>query len=107
MLLQTGKNGFIAYLYQAHVPMVPSQPCSCGRGIQTAKHILIHCTLFSAARRQLRATQGHLPDNKQLLTIPEVLQKVARWVIWKVILGQYRRARGFHYPPGPSSPAND
>ncbi len=102
--LRTGKNGFNAFLYQARVPTVPSPLCSCGRGSQTAKHILIHCSTFAAARHQLRDDQGRLPDYKQLLTTPEGLQKVTRWVIQRGILGQYRRARGFLYPPGPSSP---
>ncbi len=99
MQLWTGKNGFNAFLYQARVPTVPSPLCSCGRGSQTAKHILIHCSAFSAARHQLRDSQGRLPDFKQLLSTPEGLQKVTRWVIQRGILGQYRRARGFLYPP--------
>jgi hypothetical protein len=40
--LRTGKNGFNAFLYQAHVPSVLSSLCSCGFGHQTAKHIIIH-----------------------------------------------------------------
>ncbi len=105
--LRTGKNGFNAFLYQARVPSVLSPLCSCGFGHQTAKHIIIHCRNFSAARHALRDNQGHLPDFKQLLTTPTGLQKVTKWVIERGILGQYRRARGFLYPPGPSSPANN
>jgi hypothetical protein len=71
--LRTGKNCFNAFLYQARVPTVPSPLCSCGRGSQTAKHILIHCSTFSATRHQLRDNQGRLPDYKQLLTTPEGL----------------------------------
>ncbi len=104
--LRTGKNGFNAFLYQARVPTVLSPLCSCGLGHQTAKHIIIHCRNFSAARHALRDNQGHLPDFKQLLTTPTGLQKVTKWVIQRGILGQYRRARGFLYPPVPSSPAN-
>jgi hypothetical protein len=59
--LRTGKNGLNAFLYQAHVPTVSSPLCSCGRGQQTAKHILIHCPAFSAAQHQLRGSQGRLP----------------------------------------------
>ncbi len=105
--LRTGKNGFNAFLYQARVPSVLSSLCSCGFGHQTAKHIIIHCRNFSAARHALRDNQGHLPDCKQLLTTPTGLQKVTKWVIKRGILGQYRWARGFLYPPGPSSPANN
>jgi hypothetical protein len=101
--LRTGKNGFNAFLYPARVPSLLSPLCSCGLGHQTAKHIIIHYRNFSAARHALRDNQGHLPDFKQLLTTPTGLQKVTKWVIQRGILGQYRRARGFLYPPGLSS----
>jgi hypothetical protein len=52
-----------------------------------AKHILIHCSVFSAARHQLRDSQGRLPDFKQLLSTPDGLQKVTKWVIQRGILG--------------------
>jgi hypothetical protein len=104
--LRTSKNGFNAFLYQARVPSVLSPLCSCGFGHQTAKHIIIHCHNFLAARHALRDNHGHLPDFKQLLTTPTGIQKVTKWVIERGILGQYRRARGFLYPPGPVSPAN-
>jgi hypothetical protein len=61
--LQTGK-GFNAFLYQACVPSVISPLCSCGFGHQTAKHIIIHCCNFLAARHALRDNQGYLPDYK-------------------------------------------
>jgi hypothetical protein len=73
--LRMGKNGFNAFLHLACVPIVPSVICSCGRGSQTAKHILIHCSTFSAAQHLLRDSQGCLPDFKQLLSSPERLQK--------------------------------
>jgi hypothetical protein len=38
---------------------------------------------------------------------PTGLKKVTRWVIERGMLGQYQRARGFFYPPGPFSPAID
>jgi hypothetical protein len=62
--LRTGKNSFNAFLYQAHVPSVLSPLYSCGFGHQTAKHIIIHCRNFSAARHAFSDNQGHLPDFK-------------------------------------------
>ncbi len=105
--LRAGKNGFNAFLYQAHVPFVLSPLRSCGLGHRTAKHIIIHCCNFSAARHALRDNQGHLPDYKQLVTTLTGLKKVTRWVIERGMLGQYKRAKGLLYPPGPPSPAND
>jgi hypothetical protein len=105
--IQTRKNSFNTFLYQARVPFFLSLLCSCGFGHQTAKHIIIHCRNFSAARHALRDDQGCLPDYKQLLTTLTGLKKVTRWVIERRMLGQYQRARGLSYPPGPPSPAND
>jgi hypothetical protein len=105
--LQTGQNGFNAFHYQEHVPTVLSPLCSCGFGYQTAKHIIIHCRNFSAARHALRDNQGHLPDFKQLFTIPTGLRNVTRCVIQRGILDQFRRARGFLYPWKPLSPATN
>ncbi len=51
--------------------------------------------------------QGRLPDYKQLVTTPTGLKKVTRWVTDRGMLGQYQRARGLFYPPGPPSPANN
>jgi hypothetical protein len=105
--IRTGKNDFNAFLYQARVPSVLSPLCSCGFGHQTAKHIIIHCRSFSAARHALGDDQGRLPDYKQLVTIATGLKKVTTWVIERGMLGQYQRARGLFYLPGPPSPAND
>jgi hypothetical protein len=105
--LRTGKNGFNAFLYPACVPSVLSPLCSCGFGHQTAKHIIIHCRSFSAARHALRDNQGRLLDYKQLVMTLTGLKKVTRWVIKRGILGQYQRARGVLYLPVPPSPANN
>ncbi len=105
--LQAERNSFKAFLSQARMSSVFSPLCSCQFGHQTAKHIIIHCRNFSAARHALRDNQGHLPDYKQLVTTPTGLKKVTRWVIERGMLGQYQRARGLLNPPGPPSPAND
>jgi hypothetical protein len=47
--LRTGVNGLDAFLFQARVPSVSSPLYSCGRGQQTAKHILISCPQYSKA----------------------------------------------------------
>jgi hypothetical protein len=104
--LRTGKNGFNAFFYQARVPSVLSQLYSSGFGHQVAKHIIFHFRNISAAKHALRDNQGRLLDFKQLVTTLTGL-KVTRWVIERGMLGQYQRARGILYPPGPFSPAND
>jgi hypothetical protein len=95
--LQTKKNRFSAFLYQACMPSILSKLCSCGLGHQTAKHNIIHCRNFLAARQAFRDDLGLLPglpsDYKQLVTTPTGLKKVTRWVIEMGMLGQYQRAR--------------
>ncbi len=105
--LRTGKNSFNAFKYQACLLTVLSPLCSCGFGHQTAKHIIIHCRNFSAARHALRDNQGHLLDYKQLITTLTGLKMVTRWVTERVMLSLYQKARGLLNPPEPSSPAND
>jgi hypothetical protein len=105
--LPTGKNSFNTFLYQARMPSILSPLCGCGFGHQTAKHIIIHYCNFSAARYTLRDNQGCLLDYTQLVMTLTGLKKVTRWVIERGMLGQYQRARGLLYPPGPPSQAND
>jgi hypothetical protein len=65
--LRTGINGLGAFLFQARVPSVSSPLCSCSRGRQTAKYVLIFCPHHSGARHELRDELGHLPDFSRLL----------------------------------------
>jgi hypothetical protein len=106
--LRMGTNGLDAFLFQARVPSVPSPLCSCGRGQQRAKHVLIFCPKYEGARHELWDEQGHLPDFSKLLGTAEGLRKTIRWVIQRGILGQFRGARDTLYGPHlPHSPAPD
>ncbi len=73
--LRTGTNGLDAFLFQARVPSVPSPLCSCGRGRQTAKHVLIFGPKYEGARHELRDEQGHLPDFSKLLGLQRDYEK--------------------------------
>ncbi len=106
--LRTGTNGLDAFFFQARVPSVSSPLCSCGRGRQTAKHVLIFCPKYAGARHQLRDEQGHLPDFSKYLGTADGLQKTTKWVMQRGILGQFRGARDALYGPSlPFSPALD
>jgi hypothetical protein len=61
----------------------------------------------SSYRGTARDNQGRLPDYKQLVTTPTGLKKVTRWMIKRGMLGQYQRASGLLYLPGPSTLAID
>jgi hypothetical protein len=90
-------NGLVAFLYQAKVPSLPSHFSYCGRGRQTAKHILIFCPRYAEARPQLRDEREHLPDFLKLLGTTEGLPKTTKWVMQRGILGQIRGARDVLY----------
>jgi hypothetical protein len=106
--LKTGTNGLDAFLFQARVLSVPSPLCSCGRGRQMAKHILIFSPKYEGAQHELRDEQGHLPDFSKLLGTAEGLRKTTRWVMQRGILGQFWGARDALYGlPLPLSPAPD
>ncbi len=72
--LRTGTNGLDAFLFQARVPSVSSLLCSCGRGRQTAKHVIIYCSRRAGTWHELRDDQGHLPDFSKLIGTAEGLQ---------------------------------
>jgi hypothetical protein len=60
--LRMGTNYLDAFLFQARVPSMPTPLCSCGRGQQTVKHVLIFCPRHAGSRHELRDEQWHLPD---------------------------------------------
>jgi hypothetical protein len=76
--LRTGTDGLDAFLFKARVPSVYSPLCSCGRGWQTAKHVLIFCCRHAGARHELMDDQGHLHDFSKLLETAEGLSKTTR-----------------------------
>jgi hypothetical protein len=95
--LRMGTNGLDAIFYQARVPSVSSPLCSCGRGRQTAKQVLIFCFKHAGARREPKDELGHLPDVSKLLVTAEGLRKTTKWVMQRGILGQFRGARDALY----------
>jgi hypothetical protein len=106
--LRTGTNGLDAIFFQARVPSMLSPLCSCGRGQQTAKHVLIFWPRYAWARHELRDEHGHLPDFSKLLGTADGQRKTTRWVMQRGILGQFRGARNALYgPPLFLPPAHD
>ncbi len=73
--LRTGFNSLNPFLFQAGVLSLLSPLCSCSRGRQTAKHVVIYCPQHSEARDWLSDEQGHLP-NFWLLGTADGLKKV-------------------------------
>jgi hypothetical protein len=94
-----GSNGLEAYLFQARVSSVSSPLCICGRGQQTVKHVLIFCPRYTGAQHELRDEHGHLPNFSKFLGTAEGLRKTTKWVLQRVILGQFRGTRDMLYGP--------
>ena len=89
--LRSGKTGLAAFLHQRKVPGFPSPDCSCGRGRETPKHVMIHCTKHSEARKRLEI-DGRV-DLRKMMSSPEGLQRITAWWLKQDLLPQFQLAR--------------
>lgn len=89
--VRSGKTGLAGFLYQRKVPEFTSPDCACGNGVETPKHILVHCPRFAGSRSDLRQ-DGRL-DTGALLGCPEGTAQLSGWWLRQGILQQFRLAR--------------
>ena len=87
--MQTGKLALASYLDTFGA--MESTECSCGRGRQDVRHILLHCT-NKAAPRARHLTQGSRRelDYRFYLTRPDLAPKAVRFMLQTGLLGQFR-----------------
>lgn len=52
--LRSGLNGSLHNIRRVYLPR-----CVCGRGVETAKHVLLECTRWSKQRAELRRAVGN------------------------------------------------
>jgi hypothetical protein len=91
--LQSGKNSFNTFSYQARIPSFISLYCSYGMSYQIAKNI-IHCHKYSALRHAYRDNPGHTPTKQETASHNLIsLQRVTRLVIERGMLSLYQRAQ--------------
>ena len=78
MLVQarTGRIGLASFLNKARVPGVDSPSCRCEQGIETAKHLLLHCLIEQEHREWRRGVQL-----SKLLSNPSYTAATAKWII--------------------------
>lgn len=89
--IRTGKTGLAAFLHRRRVPGVNSPHCPCGQGMETPKHILIHCTRFQEARG-MPEDSGRV-DIRHLLSTEEGAKKLSQWWLRHGVLQQFSLAR--------------
>jgi len=94
---RTGYTGLAYFLHKAHVPGVESGQCSCQGGLETPRHILIHCPKESEHREELRKVGGGRLDLRKLLDTPEGAKVTSRWIVRSRCLHQFSLARALLY----------
>jgi hypothetical protein len=85
--LRTEKMGLNVFLAQQRVPgIAPS--CTCKYSSQTVKHVILFCPYIDCSSVHF----GLSTDLKCILTNPDSLRKVGRWLMGLNILPQFRLA---------------
>ena len=79
------------------MPGVESGQCSCQGGLETPRHILIHCPKESEHREELRKIGGGRLDLRKLLDTPEGARVTSRWIVRSGRLHQFSLARVLLY----------
>ena len=85
--LRTEKVGLNAFLAQQRVPGV-APSCTCGYSSQTVKHVILFCPHIDRSSVHF----GPSTDLRYILTNPDSLRKVVRWLMGLNILPQFRLA---------------
>jgi hypothetical protein len=87
----TGRIGLRRFQASARVPEVDSDECLCGKGKETAEHVLLHCD-DTPQRAWSRGAQF-----RKLVSEPAVVGQVARQLIQCGRLGQFSLASRLLY----------
>ena len=87
---RTGRIGLRLFLHTANVPGIDTTLCSCGHGIETAEHLLLHCTTFPS--RWSRGTRF-----SELVANVETVSQVAKQLIQSGRLSQFSLASRLLY----------
>lgn len=95
--LRTRKIGLRQFLYDRHVPTVPSPACDCGWHSQTVDHILLYCPRYTRSRPRLLECAA-TRDLGTMLSTNQGLKAATTWMMELDILGQYQWARRFPDP---------
>ena len=95
--LRTGRTGLRHFLNKVQVPGYESGQCSCGMGLETPRHVLLHCTLEAERREALKGRQGGQLDFASLLDTPKGAPIASKWMIRSGRLPQFQLAETLLY----------
>jgi hypothetical protein len=94
---RTGCTGLARFLHKARVPGIESGLCGCGGGLETPRHVLVHCSKESERREELRRVGGGTLDFRKLLDTPEGTGVSSRWIVRSGRLHQFSLAKALLY----------
>jgi len=87
---RTGRIGLRHFLAKARVPEISSPECSCGYGLETAAHVLLHC-------KDRPSSWPRGARFRKIMEAPECVGQVARELIQCGRLGQFSLANKLLY----------
>ncbi len=95
--LRTGRIGLAHFLNKARVPSYDTGQCQCQQGLETPRHVVVHCSKELVRRLQLRTPTEPRPDFVRLVNTPKGAERVTRWVLQSRRLGQFLLASSLLY----------
>lgn len=86
--MQTGKIALASYL--GTFKAMESPECSCGRGLQDTRHVLLHYTNKASPRmRHLTRGSRRELDYRAYLTRPDLVPKAVQFMLETGLLSQF------------------
>jgi hypothetical protein len=90
--LRTGRTGLRHFLHKVRVPGYESGQCECDMGLETPRHVLLHCPHELERREALKESQGGSLDFNRLLDTPRGAPVVSKWMIRSGRIPQFQLA---------------
>ena len=90
--LRIGRTGLRHFLNKVRVPGYESGQCECNIGLETPRHVLLHCPQESERREALKESQGGSLDLNRLLDTPKGAPVASKWMIRSGRIPQFQLA---------------
>jgi ribonuclease HI len=86
--LRTEKIRLNDFLFNQHVPDIPSPGCSCGERRQTVVHVILRCSKYKDLRNRIFANLSGRHSLRTILSTPQLATKAIEYMEQTQILGQ-------------------